>query len=76
MNVSLNRKFLKDKFVVTLTGNDIFFTNFYRFRIQQGTVSATGLRRNDTRRFGLTARYAFGLKRREERTNLFNVDVP
>ncbi|WP_266368132.1 outer membrane beta-barrel protein [Tellurirhabdus rosea] len=76
LNVSLNRKFMKDKLLLTLTGNDIFFTNFYRFNIQQGTVTASGLRRNDTRRIGLTLRYNFGIRKREERVNMFNVDVP
>lgn len=74
LNLSLNRKFMQNKLMVTLTANDLFFTNFYDFTLQQGTVSANGLRRNDTRRFGLTLRYNFGLRKKEERVNLFNVD--
>ncbi|WP_080057771.1 outer membrane beta-barrel protein [Spirosoma aerolatum] len=75
LNLSLNRKFVQDKLMVTLTANDIFFTNFYDFTLQQGTVSANGLRRNDTRRFGLTLRYNFGLRKKEERVNMFNIDA-
>jgi len=76
LNMSLNRKFMKDKLMVTLTANDIFFTNYYQFTLQQGSVSADGLRRNDTRRFGLTLRYNFGLRKKEERTNMFNIEAP
>jgi hypothetical protein len=76
LNLSVNRKFMRDKLMVTLTANDLLFTNYYQFTLQQGSVSADGLRRNDTRRFGMTVRYNFGLKKRDERTNMFNVDTP
>lgn len=76
VNLGLNRKFMKDKLMVTLTGNDIFFTNYYQFTLQQGSVSADGLRRNDTRRFGVTLRYNFGVRKKEERTNPFNIEPP
>ncbi|QMW06490.1 outer membrane beta-barrel protein [Spirosoma foliorum] len=75
LNLSLNRKFMDNKLLVTFTANDIFFTNFYEFTLQQGSVSATGLRRNDTRRFGMTLRYNFGVRKKEERVNMFNVDA-
>jgi hypothetical protein len=76
LNLSVNRKFMQDKLLVTLTANDLLFTNYYQFTLQQGSVAADGLRRNDTRRFGLTLRYNFGMRKREERTNMFNVDTP
>ena len=76
LNLSVNRKFLQDKLLVTLTANDLLFTNYYRFTLQQGTVAATGLRRNDTRRFGLTVRYNFGIRKKEERVNMFNIEAP
>ncbi|QJD77257.1 outer membrane beta-barrel protein [Spirosoma rhododendri] len=76
LNLSVNRKFMQDKLLVTLTANDLLFTNYYQFALQQGSVQANGLRRNDTRRFGLTVRYNFGMRKREERTNMFNVDTP
>ncbi|GAA4407608.1 outer membrane beta-barrel family protein [Nibrella viscosa] len=76
LNLSLNRRFLDDKLMVTLTANDLFFTNYYQFTIQQGSLSANGLRRSDTRRFGLTLRYNFGIRKREERSNIFNIESP
>ena len=76
LNLSVNRKFMQDKLMLTVTANDLLFTNFYQFTLQQGSVVASGLRRNDTRRFGLTLRYNFGIKKREEKTNMFNIETP
>jgi iron complex outermembrane receptor protein len=76
LNLSLNRKFMQDKLLVTLTANDLFFTNYYQFTLQQGSVVANGLRRNDTRRFGVTLRYNFGIRKREEKVNMFTIEPP
>lgn len=74
LNSSVNRKFLKDKLVVTLSVNDIFRTNKNEFAIRQGSVNAYGLRQSDTRRFGINLRYNFGIRKKEENSNMFNVD--
>lgn len=76
LNSSINRKFLKEKLIVTLSVNDIFFTNKNRFTIKQGSVDASGLREADTRRFGINLRYNFGIRKKEEGTNMFNVESP
>jgi iron complex outermembrane recepter protein len=75
LNFSINRQFINKKLIVTLSANDILFTNYNRFTIQQGTVNATGLRKNDTRRFGLNIRYNFGFRKKED-NNLFNIESP
>ena len=75
LNMSLNQQFLKKKLTLTLSANDILATNQNDFTINQGSLSATGFRRGDTRRFGLNLRYNFGLRKREE-SNLFNVESP
>ncbi len=76
LNSSVNRKFLKEKLVVTLSVNDMFFTNKNSFTIKQGSVDAIGYREADTRRVGINIRYNFGLRKKEEGTNIFNVEVP
>ena len=75
LNFSINRQFINKKLIVTISANDILFTNYNQFTIQQGTVNATGLRKNDTRRFGLNIRYNFGLRKKED-NNLFNIESP
>lgn len=74
LSMSINRQFFNKKLTITLSANDIFFTNNNCFSINQGSITATGERYSDTRRFGLNVRYSFGLKRKEESTNMFNLD--
>ncbi|MBI5856683.1 MAG: TonB-dependent receptor [Sphingobacteriales bacterium] len=75
LNASVNRKFAKEKFIVTLSMNDIFFTNKIDFALKQGSVNATGRRYNDTRRFGINLRYNFGVRKKEEK-NILDVESP
>ncbi len=76
-NTSINRQFYKKKLTVTLSLNDLFFTNNNTFTIQQGTVSASGFRQADTKRFVINLRYNFGIRKKEENnTEGFNTDTP
>ena len=76
LNTSINRKFLKEKLIVTLSMNDIFATNKNNFTIQQGSIDASGYRQSDTRRFGINFRYNFGIRKKEENNNIPDVDAP
>ncbi|MBL7730442.1 MAG: outer membrane beta-barrel protein [Chitinophagaceae bacterium] len=76
LNASINRKFLKDKLIATVSVNDMFFTNRNDFILKQGSVNVTGLRVSDTRRFGINLRYNFGLRKREESNNMFGTEPP
>lgn len=73
--LSINRKFLKDKLFLSANMTDILYTNNNTFTVQQGTVSASGYRGGDTRRFGLTLRYNFGFVKKEEHSDMFQVDA-
>jgi iron complex outermembrane recepter protein len=75
LNTSINRKFLKEKLIVTLSMSDIFATNKNNFTIKQGSVNASGFRQSDTRRFGINLRYNFGIRKREE-NNVMDVESP
>ena len=76
LNTSINRKFLKEKLVITLSLSDMFATNKNNFTISQGSVNASGFRQSDTRRAGINIRYNFGLRKKEENNNLFNAEPP
>lgn len=76
LNASINRKFIKDKLIVTLSINDIFATNVIDFSIAQGSVNAIGRRQNDTRRVGINLRYNFGIRKKESNGNMFDVEPP
>jgi hypothetical protein len=67
LTFSINRTILNKKANIILAANDLFYTQKINFSIKQGTVSAAGNRFNDTRRIGLTFRYNFGIKPKEEK---------
>lgn len=71
LNISLNKAILKKKMNIILSGNDILRTNQYQFNIQQAGINAAGSRLNDTRRIGVTVRYNFGIKPKEEKQETF-----
>lgn len=69
LSANINRQFFNRKLTVTLSMNDIFFTNNNTFTIQQGTVSAFGYRQADTRRLGINLRYNFGIRKKDDSDN-------
>lgn len=66
LNASINRKFLKEKLIITATVSDIFASNRNDFNIHQATINAFGTRKADTRRFGINIRYNFGIRKKED----------
>jgi hypothetical protein len=72
LNTSLNRQFFKKKLIVTASYNDIFFTNNNHFVLRQGTQNAVGYRENDTRRWGVSIRYNFGFKPKENKMDMLD----
>lgn len=75
LNLNLTQNLLKRKLSLTASVNDLFYTNRYAFRLQQGSVTAEGERRSDTRRFGINLRYNFGIRKKESE-DMFRMDVP
>lgn len=75
LNINLNRRFLDRKLTVTLSANDVFFTSNNQFTLKQGSISASGKRQSDTRRFGCTVVYNFGIRKKEEKTNMMNFET-
>ncbi|MFD2523761.1 outer membrane beta-barrel protein [Emticicia soli] len=75
LNLNVNRQFFNKKLTVTLSMNDVFYTNKNNFTINQGSISAFGFRRADTRRVGLNLRYNFGFRKKEESGNPLNFDT-
>ncbi len=71
--VSANKSILKKKANIILSVNDLLHTNQISFSSQQGTVNVQGKRVNDTRRLGLTFRYNFGIKSKNENKKGFDV---
>jgi iron complex outermembrane receptor protein len=70
LNTSLNRQFFKKKLIVTASYNDFLFTNNNHFVLRQGSQNAVGYRENDSRRWGLSLRYNFGFKPKENKMDM------
>jgi iron complex outermembrane recepter protein len=61
MNVGLRKDFFNRKFLVQLTGNDVFKTNSdYYYNSNYGGISTDGVRTFDNQRFGFSLTYNFG----------------
>ena len=73
LNMNLSQQFLNKKLIITISANDVFYTNKNEFSINQGSVNASGMRQGDTRRFGINFRYNFGIRKKEE-NNIFNLE--
>jgi hypothetical protein len=76
LNLSVNKQFFKKKLVVTISQSDLFYTNKNNFTLNQGSISASGFRNSDTRRFGINARYNFGIRKKDPTTNFLNIESP
>ncbi|RYZ18808.1 MAG: TonB-dependent receptor [Chitinophagaceae bacterium] len=74
LSMGITQQLFKRKLAVTLTGNDLLYTNNYEFELAQGSVRATGMRQSDTRRVTLNLRYQFGFRKKEERE--LNLEAP
>ncbi|RYY90257.1 MAG: TonB-dependent receptor [Chitinophagaceae bacterium] len=67
LSMSVTQQLFKRKLAITLSGNDLFYTNNYEFTLNQGSVRASGMRQSDTRRVVLNLRYQFGFRKKEDR---------
>jgi iron complex outermembrane recepter protein len=66
LNLSVNKTFLKNKFSVNISGNDILRTNRVYFNIDVPKFAGSGLQYTDTRKFGIALKYSFGIKPKVE----------
>ena len=72
LTFSANKEILKKKANIILSVNDILQTNRFDFSLAQASIRAQGTRFNDTRRAGITIRYNFGIKPKQENRGGFD----
>lgn len=60
---SMNKSIMNKKANIIFAVNDVFRTNVVNFNLAQANIRVDGMRASDTRRFGLTFRYNFGLNK-------------
>ncbi len=71
MFISANRSLMNKKANLIVSLSDVFSTNQVNFTFNRNDQQITGSRINDTRRLGITFRYNFGFKPKEEKKNNF-----
>jgi iron complex outermembrane recepter protein len=72
LNLSMNKTFLKNKFSINISGNDILRTNRVYFNINVPKFVGNGLQYTDTRKFGIALKYSFGIKPKVEQGQGFD----
>ncbi len=71
INMSVTKTLLSNKINIVLFGNDILKTNKAVFLLKQNNILSNGERIQDSRRFGISIRYNFGLAHHEEKKPVF-----
>ena len=75
LSLSVTKLAMAKKLSIIFSGNDILLTNTPDFHIQQGRVVGNGHRIQDSRRIGVTLRYNFGIRPKEEKKQNFEQPV-
>lgn len=74
--VSANKSLYKKKVNLIVSINDLLHTNQVTFNFDRNGQHVEGHRINDTRRLGITLRYNFGFKPKEEKEKKNNYEAP
>ncbi len=74
--VSANKSLFKKKVNLIVSINDVLRTNQITFNFDRNGQRVEGHRVNDTRRLGITLRYNFGFKPKEEKEKKGNYETP
>ncbi len=75
LNITANKSLLHKKMNLIISVNDLFYTIKNRFTVNVPNFTASGYRYTDSRRVGLTLKYNFGGKPREERLPAYGAPV-
>lgn len=70
LNFGLSQTFLDKKLNISLNARDVLRTMVTQFTLEQGNIITQGDRYSDNQRFGLNARYSFGIRKKEPRGGL------
>jgi len=74
LNIGISQSLLNNKLNISVNARDIFRTMGTKFELSQGSIYTYGDRYADTQRFGISIRYNFGMKKKEERRGMIPFD--
>ncbi len=67
VSMGISQTLFKKKLTITINARDIFHTMLTKFSLQQGQINTYGDRYQDNQRIGINIRYAFGMKKKDDR---------
>jgi iron complex outermembrane recepter protein len=76
LNFGLTQTLLKKKLQITFSARDVFRTMHTDFSLHLGSMDATGYRYADNQRFGINIRYSFGIRDKEEKREMPEMEGP
>jgi len=74
LNFGISQTFFDKKLFVNIRMRDVFRTMVTEFQLNQGSISSFGDRYTDNRRIGINIRYNFGIKKKDETKDIFQMN--
>lgn len=74
INIGLSQNFLNRKLTITINMRDVLRTNVNKFIFNLGGIYSYGDRYTDNQRIGISLRYNFGIKTKEERKAMLKIN--
>jgi iron complex outermembrane receptor protein len=74
LNFGINQTLLKKKLQINLSARDVLRSMVTNFSLQQGGITIQGNRYSDNQRYGINLRYNLGMKNKDDRQGLPNMD--
>lgn len=75
LNFGVRQTLLNQKLTISLNARDVLGTMGTAFELNQGSISTSGDRYTDSRRFGINVRYNFGIRTKEEKMEMFQMEM-
>ncbi len=74
LNFGINQTLFNKKMTISLSFRDVLKTMKTTFTMNQGTIYTTGDRYSDNQRIGINIRYNFGVRKKDEKKNMMNME--
>jgi len=74
LNFGINQTLFNKKMTISLSFRDVLKTMKTAFTMNQGTIYTTGDRYSDNQRIGINIRYNFGIRKKDEKKNMMNME--
>ncbi|MDD3877742.1 MAG: outer membrane beta-barrel protein [Bacteroidales bacterium] len=74
LNFGISQTFLDKNLLINISARDVLRTMVTKFQLNQGTIQSYGDRYTDNQRIGINIRYNFGIKKKDEMKDMFQIN--